>query len=213
MNPKLPLAHAVRALFLITCARFDEALAEARTARDLDPLSLFTNMGVAWVHHFAGDHEEAIRQALRTRDLAPALEEAGNILIASYELLGRYDEAAQMIAGQRCWGFTLDGTELREAFRRGGPEAYWRNRLEQMRQTEAVAVPAMRLGFAIAHAHVGDDAAALDQLEQMVAAHVGGAVFIAVDPTLRRFRGNERFEDLLRRVGSPMASAPHTAST
>ena len=63
LNPKLPLAHAVRALFLITCARFDEALAEARTARDLDPLSLFTNMGVAWVHHFAGDHEEAIRQS------------------------------------------------------------------------------------------------------------------------------------------------------
>ena len=67
--------------FLITCGRFDEALAEARTASDLDPLSLFTNMGVAWVHHFAGDHEEAIREALRTRELAPALEEAGNILI------------------------------------------------------------------------------------------------------------------------------------
>ena len=36
---------------------------------------------------------------------------------------------------------------------------------------------------------------------------------IAVDPTLRRFRGHERFEAILRRVGAPMASAPHTAST
>jgi len=47
----------------------------------------------------------------------------------------------------------------------------------------------------------------------MVEAHVGGSVFIAVDPTLRLLRGNERFEAVLRRVGTPMASTPHTAST
>ena len=51
--------------------RFDESLTEARTARDLDPLSLFNNIGVAWAHHFAGRHREAIHEALRVRDLVP----------------------------------------------------------------------------------------------------------------------------------------------
>jgi hypothetical protein len=47
----------------------------------------------------------------------------------------------------------------------------------------------------------------------MVDAHAGGAVFIGVDPTLRRLRGHERYEALLTRVGSPTASTPHPAST
>jgi len=36
---------------------------------------------------------------------------------------------------------------------------------------------------------------------------------IGVDPTLRRLSGNPRYEAILRRVGSPMASAAHTTST
>ena len=70
-------AHAVYALYLATAGRFAESLAEARTARDLDPLSIFNNIGVAWAHHFAGRHREAIHEALRIRDLVPGLEEAG----------------------------------------------------------------------------------------------------------------------------------------
>jgi serine/threonine-protein kinase len=212
-NAKLPLAHTVRALYLSTCGRFQDALVEAQAAKSLDPLSLFTNMGVAWVHHFAGHHEDAVREALRVRELAPAFEEAGNILIGTYELLGRYEESARLIAEQRSWGFKLDGEQLRAAFRLGGADAYWRKRLELMHQSDAAAIPAMRFSFALAHAHLGEDDAALAHLEHLVDAHAGGAVFIAVDPTLRRFRGNGRFEALLRRVGTPMASAPHTAPT
>jgi hypothetical protein len=36
-------------------------------------------------------------------------------------------------------------------------------------------------------------------------------VFIGVDPTLRQLRGNPRYEAILKQVGSPMTSAPHTA--
>jgi hypothetical protein len=53
----------------------------------------------------------------------------------------------------------------------------------------------------------------VDHLEQMADARVGGAVFIGVDPALRRLRGHPRYEAVLRRVGSPMAARPHTAPT
>ena len=39
-------------------------------------------------HHFAGRPEDAIREALKAREIVPGFEEAGNVLISSYEALG-----------------------------------------------------------------------------------------------------------------------------
>lgn len=212
LNPKLSVAHSVYALYLATCGRFGEALAAAKTGRDLDPLSIVANMGVVWVHHFAGDHDAAVRDSLRTRELAPTLEEAGNVLISSYEALGRFEEAARLIGEQRCWGLRLDAAQLLDAFRRDGPAGYWRKRLELM-YAAAPYPPAIHYAFAIANVRLGDRETAFEHLDNMVEAHIGGAVFIGVDPTLRTLAGDERYEATLRRVGSPMASTPHTAST
>jgi tetratricopeptide (TPR) repeat protein len=211
LNPKHAVAHSVYALYLATCGRFDQSLVEARQARDLDPISLFTNIAVAWSHHFAERHREAIHEALRVRDLVPGLEEAGNVLIGSYELIGRFEDAARLISEQRCWGMRLDGAALLEAYQKGGPDAYWRARLAQMEASDVV-VPAMSFGFAICHMRLGRIDQALDHLDRVVDHHVGGAVFIGVEPTLKQLRGNERYEAILRRTGSPMASTPHPAS-
>jgi TolB-like protein len=214
LNPKHAVAHAVYALYLATAWRFDESLVEARMARDLDPLSIFNNIGVAWAHHFAGRHRDAIHEALRLRDFVPGFEEAGNILMGSYELLGRFEDAAQIAGEQRCWGLPLDGARLLEGFRSGGAQGYWRERLAMMRQAiDDQAPPAARYGLSICHVQLGEHELALDVLDTMVDGHVGSSVFIGVEPTLRRLRGNPRYEAILRRVGSPTASAAHTAST
>lgn len=212
LNPKLAMAHAINGLLLSTTGRSAEALAAATTARQLDPLSPVANVSVAWVRHFAGDPEAAAHEALKARELAPALEEAGNILIRSYEELGRYEEAIGLISEQRCWGLRLDAGQLRTAYRAGGRDAYWRKRLDLMRAAGPITPPS-QFGFAIARLALGDPDAALDHLEQMVDAHAGGAVFIGVDPALRRLRGHPRYEAILSRVGVPTASAPHTTPT
>jgi serine/threonine protein kinase len=213
LNPTLAIGHAIQGLYLATAGRFDDALAAAREARALDPLSLVANMSVAWVHHFSGHHEAAVRECLRVRELAPEFEEAGNVLIASYDALGRFEDAARLISVQRCWGLELDGAALLDAWRRDGREGYWRRRLEMMYSSTTGPHPGVHFSFAIVQMELGDRTAALDHLERMVDAHVGGAVFIGVDPTLRRLAGDDRFEAVLRRVGSPMASARHTTST
>lgn len=213
LNPQLAVARAVHALFLMTCRRLDEALAEAEQARELDPLSVFTNMAVAWAHHFAGRHEQAAREALRTREIVPGLEEAGNLLISSYEALGRLEDAAKLIAAQPAWSVRLDGAVLRAALESGGPAAYWEARLREIDRA-AGGRPIAEFPRLLAHAHLGQYAQALDHAERMLDAHVGGSVFLAVDPFLVPLRGHPRYEALVRRLGVPLhtVSESHTAS-
>ena len=204
LDPDLALAHMIYCIFFITSGRFDEAMASARRARALDPLSPFVNMGLAWVHHFAGRPADAARESKDVLALSPGLEEAGNTLITAYESLGRYEDAAAQLDRQRFWGMTLDGATLLTAFNRGGPEAYWRERLAQMgRHQDAPAF--VNAAFATAWCHLEDYDQALNYVERMVDAHVGGAVFIGVDRTLAKMRGIPRYDAVLRRVGSPLA--------
>jgi serine/threonine protein kinase/tetratricopeptide (TPR) repeat protein len=212
LNPKLALAHSFYGLILVTSGRFEEALAEVRLASELDPLSLVINMGGAWVHHFSGNHRAAAEEARRTRELAPNFEEAGNILIASYELLGRYEEAAALLSEQPYFGVPLHGSQLLAAYREGGANAYWRKRLELLEAVEGTS-PMVMFPLAIVHGMLGNAERSVDYLERMVDANIGAVVFIGVDPVLASLRGNSRYDALLTRAGVPMVSAARTAST
>lgn len=211
LNPKLAIARSFHGLVLVTCGRFDEALAEARLAIELDPLSSVVNMGVAWVHHFSGNHQAAAEEALRTRELAPNFEEAGNVLLSSYEALGRYEDAARIASEQPCWSLPLDGSQLLAAYREGGREGYWRKRLELMEAVDGP--PPVFFAYAIVHCELGNPDRAIDYLERMVDAHVGGVVFIGVDPTLVSLKGNPRYDAVVKRAGLPTVSAKRTVST
>jgi serine/threonine-protein kinase len=212
LNPRLAVAHATYALYLMTVGQHDEALREARTAQQLDPLSLLVNMTVCWALHFGGRTEEAIRETLRTRELAPGFQEAGNLLIVLYEQLGKLEEAARLALEQPIYGVPADGEALLAAYRSGGADAYWRKRLGYMDAVLPHAPAVIHYSYAVAHARLREVGPAIEHMEQLVAARCSNAVFIAVDPCLKRLRGEARFEQLLTRMGLPTASAPHTAS-
>ena len=50
-------------------------------------------------------------------------------------------------------------------------------------------------------------------LEKLVDARSSNAVFIGVDPCLQALHAEPRFQRVITRLGVPMVSAPHTAST
>ncbi len=216
LNPKLALAHSVYGLVLAVAGRHDEALKEVLYARELDPLSLFINVGVAWIHHFAARPADAMREALKAREIFPGFEEAGNVLTSSYEALGRYEEAAAIIAQQRCWGISLDGVALLDAYRKGGPQGYWRRRLEMMEELSSTAPPIVHFARAVVHRYLDQTDEALHHVERMVEEHIGGCVFLGVDPSLAPLRDHPRYQAALKRVAMGprhTASAAHTAST
>ena len=214
LNPQLALPHSLYAIFLITAGRHEESIEQARTAQRLDPLSLMINMSVCWSLHFAELHEEAIKETRRTLNLVHTSQEAANILLSSYELLGRFEDAARVCDEQSCFGVKADPAVLLDAFHSKGAEGYWRKRLELLESAPSQLPGGLvNYAYAVVYTNLGERERALDRLELLVAEKTGGAVFLAADPCLRRLRGEPRLTALIKRVGVPTPSVPHTVST
>jgi serine/threonine protein kinase len=212
LNPQLAVAHVDYALYLLTVGRVKEALQHGRTAQQLDPVSLLTNMSVCWALHFSDRTEDAIRETRRTRELAPGFHEAGNLLMSLYEQVGRFEDAARLAFDQPIYGVRIDANVLLEAYRSGGAEAYYRRRISFLDASLSEAPPSIHYGHAVLYTRLGELERAIDHLEQLVDFRASNAVFIACEPSLYPLHGHPRFERVLSRLGVPTASAPHTAS-
>ena len=127
LNPDEPIVLTMYALYHSTCGRYDEALALARRACKLDPLSPFVGMGVGWAHHFAGQHEAVVREMTELLTVHPGVAEAGNLLFAALSDLGRHEEALAIVEKQRLWQLPFDAEALRKALRSGCATAMPRN--------------------------------------------------------------------------------------
>lgn len=169
--------------------------------------------------HIAADPD--MRRRFETEAKAVAALSHPNIL-SIYELVvvdGIPVAVMELLEGetrQPCWGLTLDGHALAEAFRRGGPQEYWRRRLELMELVAAGAPPSIHFARAIVHSHLGQVDEALHQIERMADEHIGGCVFLGVDPSLASLRDHPRYQAVLRGAGVALprtASTPHTASS
>ena len=60
LDPRYAQGHQLYSFMLQSLGRFEEAIREAKTGRDADPLSLVQNANVAFAFHFAGRYDEAI---------------------------------------------------------------------------------------------------------------------------------------------------------
>ncbi len=209
LNPKLAMVRAFYAIFLSTAGRHDEAIAEARMGCQLDPLSPLVAMSVGWALYFSGRLEDAITELVRTRDLLPSesREELDSALIVTYELSGRFADAARMAVSSRCHGVPLDADALMRAWREGGPHGYWRERLALIERGAPPRMPLIHFSYAVVLGQLGRLDEALSHLETLVNLRSGGPVFFAVDPALVSLHGHAGFEALIARIGTPRQPA------
>jgi TolB-like protein/Flp pilus assembly protein TadD len=101
LDPSNGKARMWYAMALVMQRRTDEALAQARQAEELDPLSYVATTHLAVVHYFGRQNDEAIRlvrDLLKVADTAPA----HGLLGMAYEVRQNYDAAiAEYQAGLR----------------------------------------------------------------------------------------------------------------
>jgi serine/threonine-protein kinase len=201
LAPGLYLAHHCLGLVLAAQGQFEEAIAAMQRARSLDPLSEYAAAELAWVLILAGRWKQAIRElepAVARHPLATELRRALGFCLFYADRLeearAAFDRVLELNVGDR-WACT----NLVQTLAALG-EVNKAQRLVAEIEQRAPHEPIPPLGIAIMHHWLGDDEKALDWLERSVMARDYWLVMMRFDPSMKRLRGNARFESLMRQV-------------
>ncbi|HEV8129350.1 MAG TPA: protein kinase [Candidatus Eisenbacteria bacterium] len=199
LDPNHASARHWYADLLSVLGRHDEAIAESRRARELDPLSLIVSSGVGMHLYYARRYEEAVEQQRRTLELDPTFAPAWRSLGGALEALRRFDDAIDCF--QRAHAlFPLElsaTTLLAHAYAVDGrPEEARRLMDDMIAESNRRYVPKYRL--AAIHLALGEPETALDLLEQGLRARDRAMIWLAVAPRFDRLRHEPRFHSILR---------------
>jgi TolB-like protein/Tfp pilus assembly protein PilF len=204
LNPNNAQAHHWYADYLTAMGRFDEALAEIRRARELDPFSLFINWNVGRILFFARRYDEALAELRRTLEMDQNFARTHAYLESIYLKKGMNDEAfAERLKVDALTGAGAERiTALKNAYDAGGWKSVSRKEVEFALE-DAKSRYITSLNMAYSYTKNGDRNRALESLNRAYEEREGSLVNLNVDPFWDELRPDPRFQDLLRRVGFP----------
>jgi DNA-binding winged helix-turn-helix (wHTH) protein/TolB-like protein/tetratricopeptide (TPR) repeat protein len=203
LDPEYATAHQWYAVHYLTPAgRLEEALAEARRAQQLDPLSPVFNAFVGGTLLFARRYDEAIEECRKTIDLYPEFGVGHWYLGRAYLQKGRFPEAlAELRDAVRLSGDSplMQGT-LAFAYAASGDRAKSRGMLTELMRLRA-ELYASAVDLAIIHAARGEREEAFRWLDEAADERAFHLVYLKVWPELDVMRPDPRFAEMVRRIG------------
>ena len=209
LDPQYATAHQWYAEFLSWQGRFDEAFAESKLARQLDPLSLIIASDYASILYNSRQYDSAVKQFRSVLELDPNYERAWDMMIPVYLQLGRYDEATDLMnrwaaLGQGPWIWSWQAAVNG---RSGHPEEVHRA-LAKLEQVPG-SLPTRTVTLLIAYSGTGQNDRVIELLQKAYSEHSNAVVQIKVDPMYDPIRNDPRFQDLLRRLALNDAAVTH----
>jgi tetratricopeptide (TPR) repeat protein len=205
LNPNYATAHQWYAEGgLVPLGQFEEAIAEAKRALELDPLSVIINADVGGVLFNARKYDEAIKQLRKTLEMDPGFYYAHWNLGEVLEMKGLTNEA--MAEYQKA--NTLDPDPLPQAllghlYAKIGRKDEALAMLDRLQHTskERYVTP---YNFALIHLGLGQKDQAMHFLEQTYEDRDGyNLAFLKTDPFLDPLRDDPRFEALVQKIFGP----------
>ena len=200
LNTGYATAHHWYAWHLSLMGRHGEAIAEMRTARSLDPLSLIINADLAEVLLIAHFYDESAQQSRKTIDMDPDFALAHNQLAEAYLQQHMRDDATAEFqkAVQLSEGSPICTANLARAYASSGRSAEAAQLLTglQKRSNPAYSNAAE---IAMVYAALGDKAQAMAWLERGYNERFNPGVLLR--PGFDSLRADPRFRDLSNRVG------------
>ncbi|HVP12455.1 MAG TPA: tetratricopeptide repeat protein, partial [Phycisphaerae bacterium] len=216
LDPGYATAHHWYAGLLADLGRADEALAEQKRARELEPLSLIIRASLAY--YSTRDYDRQIEACRDVLAIDPRFEVAQGQLGLAYAQKGDYEQARAAMERTVSLSGRAPGhlADLGYVYAKAGmlPEA--RAILDELRALSERKYVAPS-DFALIHAALGEKDEAFAWLEQTFAQHDSYLTGVNADPRWDTLRDDPRFDDLLRRMGlkgtSTAPAVPVTPTT
>ncbi|PYU20439.1 MAG: hypothetical protein DMG30_21055 [Acidobacteria bacterium] len=205
LNPNYANAHFYYANYLIAVGQRNEAIAEARWAQTLDPVSLPAGTNLAAILCFAGHYTEAIEHSLRVLEMDSSFARAYEDLGRAYEQQRMYPQA--IAAFEKAVEFSgrssRDLASLAHAFAIAGKQREALELLEELRELSKKRYVSP-YSFALVFVGLGNKSQALAWLEKAYKGLDGALPFIKVNPRLAPLHCDSRFQNLVRRMNFPV---------
>ncbi len=201
LSPGYATAHQWYSFLLAALGRHGEAIAQARQARELDPLSLVINSDLGMVLSFARDRA-AEDQLRRTLELDPSFAYARFELGMALQQQGRLDEAVAelALASSMAPENPVSQAALGQALAQAGRTEEARKILALLEE-RAAREPLEASLFAFLWIGLGEGDRAIDCLEEACVQGSRFVVFLATWSLYDPLRDHPRWPALLRRAG------------
>ena len=203
LDPNLAGAQHLYTSVLLALNRRDEAVQSERKYEEMDSLTRPWAVGSVLID--VGQYKDAEAELDRRIPAFPRDTMLHYQLARSYVLQGRERESTEQFAeALHLEGHDDLALQVRAAFATGGARSVWEWRIAQLKQKARTKyVSPMDIG--LLYGRLGRDDEAFRWLDKAYDDHVPALVFIQRAEILNRWRGNARYQALVRRIGLPPA--------
>lgn len=201
LNPNSADAPVWYSFYLEAMGRFDEAIAQANRARQLDPLGVFSNIGIAQAYYDARQYDRAIDAYRSTLEVDQENATIHVLLGQVYRQKSMYSEAVAACEKARkiennpwnlAWLGYMYGAASRTADARKALAE-----LEEMAKHRYVSP----YNNALIYIGLGDKDQAFAWLNKADEERNDYLIYLKVEPAVDSLRSDPRFDALLRRIG------------
>jgi TolB-like protein/Tfp pilus assembly protein PilF len=202
LNPNYANAHLYYSNYLIAVGKPEEAIAEARHALALDPVSLPTATNLASILYYAGDYQEAAQQSLKVLEIDRTFYRGYEDLGRIYEEQGLHDQAVTALESAVVYSDRSSRplASLAYACALAGKRRESLKLLQELKQASKTRYVSP-FGFAVIFAGLGNKDEAFAWLAKAFAQRDSALPFLKVNPRLAPLRSDRRFYKLMQRVG------------
>ena len=202
LNPGYVEAYHWRSTLMSMRGQHEEALVEKKKTLAMDPLSVVIRTDLARMFYFHREYERSIEQYRAALDMDPNFSSAYLWLAQPYQQTGKFEEAiAALQAGCGLSGdsaYAMARLGLGYALAGKGEEA--RAILSRLKESSSQKYVSPH-DIAIIHAGLDETDDAITWLEKALEERSVGLGYLNVEPQWDALRSDQRFQELLMRVG------------
>ena len=213
LNPNYADAHFRYAwAYLTPLGKSEQAIAEMKKALELDPFSRIYNTIFGMTYFYARKYDLAEEQLNKAIELNPDFFVTYYHFAWLYSQVGRYPDAiSELTKGRLLSGdhrvkiAESEDVALRKAFAADGARGFWQ---QILREQEKIDPEVGEFDEPQVFARLGDKQKALEWIERSYEERSSLGTFLNVDPAFDSLRSDQRFGEIVRRMGlTPNAKA------